>query len=193
MPHRNITLSYNQWKIIHEDEKSVLRKEKRGGEGGFSLHPTTIKEWKEKMIKWKDIPQSVNYYTWSRGDMGGSPHVHKHKLSDYSQNILDMQYYRQKDWISYGDLHYPENGHTRNFAGWALNHIQDYPTNTQISYHTTNEQWDEMRFAMGKKMDLEQDKVWFNWDVTDLFREINKVRKIITYTTEQETICKTAL
>ena len=189
MPHRNITLSYDQWQIIHKEEKSILRKEKRNSKGGFYLHPHQLKEWKKDIKKYPN--DSWSYYTWSRGGVGGSLHVHQHKLSDYSQNILDMQYYREKDWITYGDLHYPEIGYTRNFAGWSLCNIYDSRTNTQISYHTTNEQWDEMRFAMGKKIDLEQDKVWFNWDITDLFKEINEVRKIITFTTEQETIYKT--
>ena len=188
MPQRNITLSYNQWEVIHKDEKSILKQEKSKSKGGFHLYPNTLKNWKKDM---KRHPTISGYHTWSRGDLGGFPHVHHHKLSDYSQNILDMQHYRENDGIPNSCLHYPDRSYTRIFAGWSLCNVYDYRTNTQISYHTTNEQWDEMRFAMGKKMDLEQDKRWFRWDLIDLFKEINEVRNIITFTTEQETIYKT--
>mgnify|MGYP001208825405 CR=1 FL=1 len=187
MAHRNITLSYKQWEIIHKDEKSVMKKEKKKGEGGFHIYPNQLREWRKSMktYSWD------RHYTWSRGDLGGFPYVERHKLSDFSQNILDMQYYREKDGIPDGVFHFPESYQDRNFAGWALCNVYDSRTNTQISYHTTNEQWNQMRLLMGKKIDLEKDKRWFKWNLIDLFKEINEYRKIITFTTEQEPIYKT--
>ena len=190
MTGRNITLSYKQWEIIHKDEKSVMKKEKIKGDGGFHIYPKRLREWKRdmKMYSWD------NYYTWSRGDLGGFPHVDRDKLSDYSQNVLDMQYYREKDGIPDGVFHLHGTRYkslTRSFAGWALCNLYEPRTNTQISYHTTNEQWNQMRLLMGKKIDLEGDKRWYSWDVIDLFKQINEFRKIITFTTEQDKIYKT--
>ena len=186
---RNITLSYKQWEIIRKDEKSVMKKEKIKGDGGFHIFPRPLREWKRSMKE--GYGEWNNYYTWSRGHLGGYSRVARHKLSDFSQNILDMQYYREKDGIPDGAFHFTQSYHDRRFAGWALCNVYDSRTNTQISYHTTNEQWNQMRLLMGKKIDLEKDKRWFKWDIIDLFKEINEYRKIITFTTEQETIYKT--